>query len=236
MKKDRKIMKIGSPYIYREKNYVYMNSDISIDETQKTIGYRVDSCYENYLTFERSDAFVLALLYFAMIKNYDIEWDTPCSSQLIFQLATYYIPILSTEVPFFNNIHLLGKTIDECLNSEKKVATAISGGVDSTYTLFNFLNTEFENNRLSHVLFTDCFINGFSEKYKKEFYDFYLNDLPKQASELNLEFIFVSFNLDEHFSIEPFRDKERGIINDYGLYTLKYCSIAYALSDRKSVV
>lgn len=221
---------IGKPYIRYDNEFAYLCSDINDNGAIKMVDYKVSIKYKDYLAYERSDAFLLAILYYAMIHCYDIVWETPCSEKLIFNLTNFYIPIVSDAVPFFHKIELSGKLTKEDLPNEGGVAAAISGGVDSTYTIYKYLNTEFDNYRLSHVLFTDCFTTSFSEEYREEFYRDYLNILPKQAEELGVDFIFVQFHIDEMFSIGSFRDKERGNINDLGLYSLKYCSIAYALS------
>lgn len=221
---------IGNPYISEKDNYAYLNAEITVGEYCKTVFFRVNPSFKSALNDEKSDAFVLAILYYAMVNGYAIEWSAPCSEQLIFQLEYYYIPILKKEIPFFQGIDLIGPLTAEPIKTEARgVATAISGGVDSTYSIYKYLHTPFPSEKLTHVLFTDCFVYGFSEQYKKEFYDFYLEEMPKQSAELGLEFIFIGCNIDEYFGIEPFWDKERGLITNYGLFTLKYCALAYAL-------
>ena len=225
-------MIIDNPFIHTSNGYSYLNAKIYIGDYCREVTYKVEEKYKEALNSKKSDAFVLVLLYYALVNGYSIEWRAPCSEELIFQLTNYYIPILSDEIPFFKPIELNGPmTNNSILNNGKGIATAISGGVDSTYSIYKYLSTSFESKKLTHVVFTDCFVYGFSEAYKKDFYDYYLPEMEKESTELGLDFIYIGCNVDEHFGIAPFCDKERGTINNYGLYTLKYCSLAYALAN-----
>ena len=189
----------------------------------------MDSEYGEYLTWERSDAFVVALLYYAMIKQRDIEWETPCSEQLIYQLSTYFIPVYARELAFMNEIELIGPTTTELLPSENGVATGMSNGVDSSYTVLKYLNNTLPEYHLTHLLLTDCFTTGFPKGYQEDFRESYLRVLPEGAKELGLKFLFVEFHPDVQFSVGYFKDKTCGVINDWGLHPLKYCSMALAL-------
>ena len=182
-----------------------------------------------YLTHERSDAFVTGLLYYAMIKDRDIVWETPCSEQLIFQMQTYLIPVYAQEMAFMHKIELRGPTTTDNLPCGNGVATGLSNGVDCEYTVQKFLSCEYPEYRLTHVLFTDCFTTAYSEEYRKDFLKNYLEVIPKCAEELGLEFIFVEYHPDIEFSIGIIDDKECGIMVDGGFHPLKYCSIAMAL-------
>ena len=225
----RKTLKIGKPTVINDGTQSILQAVINDAGKEKTLQYRVDKKYGEYLTWERSDAFVTALLYYAMVKKLDIEWETPCSEQLIYQLETYFIPVYEKELPFMHSIKLKGKTVSEKLPCEGGVATGISNGVDSCYTVKEYLNCEYPEMRLTHLLFTDCFTTDFSDEYREDYLKNYLKVLPEGAKELGLEFIFVQFYPDIEFSVGHIKDKERGFVGDGGLFTLKYCSMAIAL-------
>lgn len=206
-----------------------MSARVLENGQEKELTYTVSDQFAQYLTTERSDAFVLVLLYYAMFRGYDIQWEVPCTEQLIYQLTTYYIPICAKEISFMHRIALKGKTTSETLPCAGGVGTGFSGGVDSSYTIYQYLQPMFPENRLTHLLFTDCFTVDFSEEYQKDFLEKYLHNLPLQAEELGLDFIFVQCNVDTLFSIGRYQDPVCGEIKDEGLFTLKYCSMAAAL-------
>ncbi|MCI8287969.1 MAG: hypothetical protein HFH89_10005 [Lachnospiraceae bacterium] len=223
------LIKIGTINIRKKDNCYDLITDVNDNGVTKELFFTVDIKYAEYLATERSDAFVTVLLYYAMFNGYDIQWEIPCTEQLIYQLTAYYIPICAKEISFMHPISLMGKTTSEALQCEGGVGTGFSGGVDSCYTIKKHLETYYIENRLTHLLFTDCFTVDFSEKYQKDFLDKYLHNLPGQAEELGLEFIFVRCNIDILFSIGRYQDPVCGEIIDGGLFTLKYCSMAMAL-------
>ncbi len=229
---NKKKIIIGEIYISEEQEKVSLSADIMVDNEKKILSYTVDKKWKQYLVTERSDSFVVALLYFSMIKDMDIEWTIPCSERLIYQLKTYFIPIYSNEIQAMHNIDLIGVTTCEDLPSLGGVATGISNGVDSSYTIKKYIkgNLRYDNYALTHVIFTDWFTADFSDDYKKDFYDAYLPLLPNCAEELNLEYIYIHFPVDEVFSVGRVNDDNIGVIIDEGMFTLKYCSMSLALN------
>lgn len=226
----RKALKIGEPEIVKDGDRSVLRANIDDAGEKKELEYRVDSKWEKALTSERSDAFVTALLYYAMVKDRDVEWITPCNEQLIYQIETYFIPVYAQEMPFMHRISLKGPvTSEQLLREGGGIATGISNGVDSDYTIRKYLDTKYQAYRLTHLIFTDWFTTDMSEEYQQDFLKQYLSVLPGCAEELGLEFIYVEFHPDVQFSIGHIYDKERGVIQDAGLFTLKYCSIALAL-------
>lgn len=223
-------IEIGIPYIETQGDMSYLKADVLCGKEVKTLSYGVDAEYAQYLVTERSDAFVVALVYYALVKEVDITWKAPCNRQLIYQLQTYFIPVYSSEFEWAHDIKLIGSVTDEELPCTRGgIATGLSNGVDSTYTVKKYLEAD-EAFRLTHVLFTDCFATDCSESFREDFRKNYLSILPECADELGLKFVFVEFHPDIDFSIGHIMDKKRGVIQDAGLYTLKYCSMAMALN------
>lgn len=223
------LLKIGVPKVEIQGKRALLIAPVNDCGVEKQLFYSVDKNYTEYLTYERSDAFVTALLYYAMVKNLDIEWETPCDEQLIYQLKAYFIPTYVSEFSFMHKINLIGKVTTEQVNLANGVATGLSNGVDSIYTIKKNMNDAVDTYKLTHVLFTDCFTTDNSVEYQKDYLKNYLGILPDCANELGLEFIFVQFHPDVNFSIGHIDDKKCGVIQDVGLFTLKYCSMAMAL-------
>ena len=67
-------------------------ADLIVDGTVYPLWFEVDDKYGSYLCYERSDAFVLAVLYFAMRFGHDIETETPMTARLYEQLTGQYLP------------------------------------------------------------------------------------------------------------------------------------------------
>ena len=73
-----------------------------------TIWYEVDKKNKKYLCFERADAFLDALLLFAMQHEEDIKiLDTPVSSKLYFNISRYIIPAYAKLNGRYKNINCI---------------------------------------------------------------------------------------------------------------------------------
>lgn len=226
---ERECLRIGKPEVVTDGEKSILRVEVDECGTKKTLEYRVDREYEQYLTWERSDAFVVSLLFYAMIKQLDIVWGVPCNEQLIYQLETFFIPVCAKETAYMHRIKLSGPTTNELLSGENGVATGISNGVDCSYTLHKYLNHPFSENRLTHVFFTPWYLTEKSEEYKKNYLEYYLRILPGCAEELGVKLVYVEMNLDEQFSVGHFQDEVCGLIQDAGLGTLKFCAAPMAL-------
>lgn len=232
---NQKKIRIGKPAIRKSNGKSTLYAPINDSGINKEIRYTVDEQWEKYLTTEKSDAFVVAMLYYAMYFGLDVEWETPCSRQLIYQLKTYYLPVCASSISFFHSIKLIGPTTDMHLPCENAVGTGFSGGVDSLYTIRKYMDTDNPDMKLTHLVFTDWFIyeNSTSEQYK--FVRRALDLLPELSNQLGTEFLYVHCEIDQDFSIGQTEIPGIGIVKDTGMHPLKYVSVAMAMQKLFSV-
>ena len=95
--------------------------------------FRVPTEYAEYLTPERSDAFVVAMLWYAMLTGSDIEFETPMSKRLHAGLTERLMPVLVAVDAAA--VRLVGPVSEEALPCAGAVGTGMSCGVDSFYTM-----------------------------------------------------------------------------------------------------
>lgn len=148
---------IGRPRIERRDDAMTARlcSDLYLDHKPVyTMWFEVDEKYAQYLCEERSDAFVVVLLLYAMEHGLDIVWEEKLSEKLYYQLTEYLIPCISSNIPKYNKIRLQGPVSNEPLHCAGAVGTALSGGVDSFYTLIRHLDRG-PNYSITHF----CFFN-----------------------------------------------------------------------------
>ncbi len=115
------------------------------DRKCKELWYEVDLQYEKYLYIDRVDPFVVAILPYCMKNSFDIKVDekTGISADLLYQLKEILIPTMSNAKKF-NSIKLESKAVLKKLNCGKEIATGISRGVDSFYTLLKTMEGNFK--------------------------------------------------------------------------------------------
>lgn len=125
-------------------------------EGTRKVWYRVAPEYAKYLTWERSDGFVVHHLIRAFTEGHDIAFKTPMSLELYDGLTQIVIPLICRHVPDAHPVRLLGPVVGGALPSGGGTATFCSGGVDSFYTIFTH-QTQPTRRRLTHLL---CFDVG----------------------------------------------------------------------------
>jgi len=193
------ILRVGKPEKRKNDCKARLCSRISVDTGTYDMWYEVEECYEEYLCFERADAFVAAVLPYAMREGIDIHVDAPLSEQLYYMLTTTYIPALGKNAKSFHNIRLECDVLESIeLPSAGAAGTGFSGGVDSFFTLCTHLQTKANRHSLTHLTFFNVGASGDEggEKARKLFLE--RQGPAKAAANANgLEFVSVDSNISE---------------------------------------
>lgn len=178
-----------------------------INENSFNLWYSVPCRYKEYLCFERSDAFVVALLYFAMLSGEDIKSLVPITDKLLYQITQYIIPSLCKEKDGFRKISISAEEIGEIEKKGNAVGTGISCGVDSFSTVLLHNNDTISKNfRLTHLaIFNTGALNydGYGvnvplSQWRKDTLIEYTDRVKlgkTVANELGLEFIDIDTNI-----------------------------------------
>ena len=189
--------------------------------------------YKGFLCAERSDAFVVAMLWYAMITGSDIMVEEPMSEQMAFNVQQFLIPALCTSENGHKIIKLMGPTVSDALKNVGAVGTGMSCGVDSLYTLHEYNSADIPKNyRLTHLTYYNMgaiFHPNRSEKRKYSLQEFYettdvmsiekCKNAQKVAEMSGLPLIYVKSNLDS--------DYYRGAYGHTGVY--RNCAMTLSL-------
>lgn len=193
---------IGMPRIIKGKgNTIRLEAEISWnvdgEEIKETIYYEVEKKWEEYLTSEFSDPFVLAMLEVGFENGLDIYYEAPMTEDLKYQLETYVIPVFVRNIKTLKSFKLAGPTKESYIHTENVAGTGFSAGVDSFYSVLKHLNSPYQSKRVTHLLLT---VNGAAQTGINAEIDqaWFLEEMElfsKLASELNLELIGVNSNI-----------------------------------------
>lgn len=176
--------------------------------------YETEPSMENFLCCERGDAFVLAVLHFAMFTGADIRSKSAVSNELLHNLVTSLIPLHCNRKSGFAPIKIIADSAEEPLTSSGENGTGVSCGVDSFDTIFSYLGEKTDPkhrlsvltvfnvgayDRLSDMIL--C-IKGRKDKEwcRKNTEEWFLHECAqgkKIADELHLKFLSVNSNLNE---------------------------------------
>lgn len=225
-----KILTISKPKIVYLTDKVQLEAIVKTDSFEKKMWFRYDKRYAPFLVDDRLDAFCVGILYYAMFNNYDIKLEAKISERLYYQLTTYFIPSLAKTVDLFHEIKILAETTTEVFTGNNGVATGISGGVDSFYTLIKYTETKQKNYKLTHVIFNNLPLQKKGKKEREEWLNKNIFRLKNLAEKLNLDFIYIENNLIADFGIGIHHHKKVGLFQDESLCCLTFCSGAMTLN------
>ena len=174
--------------------------------------YEVEDRSEQILCQERTDAFVVAVLYFAMVTGEDIEYEGVLSNELYHNLNTNLIPMHCNERSGLKPIRIIGRTESRKIESLDKNGTGVSRGVDSFDTIFTYLaeNMDAEHRLNCLTVFNVGSYNNMPDlrarktgmmtldEYNEKAENFFSQDVEKGrqiAKELGTDFIAVNSNI-----------------------------------------
>ncbi|NJL07911.1 MAG: hypothetical protein HC900_06345 [Methylacidiphilales bacterium] len=128
-----------------------LNADVRIDGKLQTLWCEVSKLYRQFLLSERADAFLCALLPFAMRSGKDIICEAPVTEQFLHNLNEILIPQLCTHDRRLHRTRIIATGESSALPCGNAVATGMSCGVDSFYTVSLYKSSEFESMNLTQL-------------------------------------------------------------------------------------
>ena len=151
----------GSPYLESGDDSVRVLCAFEDDSRKGEIFFGVSLEYGDFLCTERSDAYVIAALPYAMRTRQDIICDAPVTEDLLFQIETELVPAMTKKSTFYpakifaDTAPILAKKpfIDQRTGQEKigAVGTGFSLGTDSFYAVASLQDDRFPSQQLTHL-------------------------------------------------------------------------------------
>ncbi len=167
----------------------------SIEES--VLWFSVEKQYEQHISADRYDPFLVGLVYSAMKFGEDIVIEGTVSKKLLHNLNQYVIPLIQSYSPDTKKITIKATHVSSENFDGSGVGTGFSGGIDSFHTVYR--HYELENDpefKINSFLFLNVGAHGYDgdEITRTKFnnrYD-YLRQYP---DEVGVEFIAVDSNL-----------------------------------------
>ena len=113
-----------------------ISSTITVDADAQPLWFEVDHRFHQYLCYERSDAYVLGLLHYAMMHGHDISFSTPMTRRLYEQLTEQFLPAYykANHLNGGTPIRLKGPLAEEIAHcGDAGIGAGVSCGVDSMH-------------------------------------------------------------------------------------------------------
>lgn len=179
------MIQIGRPQIINTNNKARLEASIDIDGNKNVIWFEVDEKYGKYLCYERTDAFVIGILNYAMRNGHDITCEAPIGEELYYQITTYLIDAVYKGSTKLHKTIIYSEIDSSKLISANAVGTGISCGIDSLHVLAQQTNTRFPNLNVTHLAFNNVGSHGEGELAQRLF-----NERKTQAESFAKEFGF----------------------------------------------
>lgn len=156
----------------------------------------------SYLSTDRCDAFVIGLLYSALQKGFDIVSKVPISEELLYNLENHFIDALALPGTGLNKITITAPTIGPCAKKGTMIATGISCGVDSLYTIATHSSSDMPLHKITHLAFYNVGSNdrGQGEEDAQHLFEGRYELCKKFAEEYGYEFYAITSNLNKVIS------------------------------------
>ena len=190
-----------------------------LPEGEISLWFQTEEENGKYLICDRSDAFVVSLLYTAVSTGYEIYSDVPVSSCLLYQLNEYLLPSLA-EMLEKKTICVHAPENREKVSCENAVGTGFSGGVDGFYTIYSHTGDRLQSAPYRPALTHLTVINAgvFEGENHRKAFEKTLSLARSLAKELGLKAVGIDTNLhlvlDEHY---------------LSVYSIRLCASSLAL-------
>lgn len=191
---------IHQPVVSVHGDKARLSAVIEEGELKKTLWYEVEARYADSLN-TRSDAFVVALLYWAMLYHQDITCDAPLTTQLHFQLQEVLMPLLASKSTHFKAVSIHAPLTSEPMKTQGAVGTGCSCGIDSFNVIATHLNSPWPQFKLTHI--ATFSVGHFYERIDNEETMNIVKASEERAArvakELNLDIVHVRSNYNDEF-------------------------------------
>lgn len=179
-----------------KKDASFIIGELTIDGNSEFVKTKISEEFVQYAVTDRIDAFVIGLLMFAIKNGYDFVSDLPITDELKYNLETHLIPPLCNANPGFHHTLIKAPILPPIKRKAQVVATGISCGIDSLYTIQQHSTANLPDSRRINTL---AFFNVGSSMKGGELHTSLVEGryqlAKKFAKEYNYSFLFVESNL-----------------------------------------
>jgi hypothetical protein len=199
-------IQIGSPRIEFDDDHAMLIADVRMNDKAHHLWFKVAREYAEYLTPERSDAFVVGLLFEAIHRGLDITCESPLTDRLRYQINNALLDFLVSIYPekHYRVIQLHAPVTSETLPTGFANGTGISCGIDSLAAIARQSHKMHPGMGVTHLCFFDTGSHDQDEHPEsKQLYKLRRAHVLAYCTEAGLPCVEVSSNLSEFYTL-PF--------------------------------
>ena len=186
---------IGAPQKESDNGLTRMTSVITVRGDARPVWFEVEEKYGQYLCAERSDAFLIGILNYAMREHCDIRCESPVGAQLLYQIRTYLIPSLVRHSKVLYAANIDAEMDSNPIANAGGVGAGVSCGVDSLHVIKNYAKSPYPSLSLTHLVLNN--VGAFWRGAEDRQYEWQTAHVRKFCKENGFELILTNSNIAE---------------------------------------
>ncbi len=193
------MLTVYKPEIIEHENETILQAKFDCGDTNDILWFSTTKEFGQYLCHERGDAFLIAMLHYAMKRGEDIRVLAPISERLYYALTKHFIKIIAEMFPDYHHIRIICDIDSENLDSAGGVGTGLSCGIDSFCTVAEHTDESCPASyRLTHLTFFNVGASGdYGGDYARDLFHKRTEAVRPCADELNLPLVILDSNISE---------------------------------------
>lgn len=195
---------ISKPQVVKRDGYARLIAELDVDGDRRTVWFEVDCRFEQYLCWERSDAFIVGILNYAMTSGHDITCEAPVGEYLYYNLTRHFIEPLSRNSSGLHPTRIIADVDSNVLENAGAVGTGFSCGIDSFHALVDNLDPRFPRHKVTHLAFYNVGSHHGEGEGSRTLYLERREHVKRFAEEYGFEYVQGDSNIIEQFPQEHY--------------------------------
>lgn len=193
------MLTIHKPEIIERKNETVLQAKFECGNTKDILWFSTTNEFGSYLCHERGDAFLVAMLLYAMKRGEDIHILAPISERLYYTLTKHFVKVIADMFPGYHRIQIIGDIDSGHLENAGGVGTGLSCGIDSFCTVVEHTDESCPPDyKLTHLTFFNVGASGdYGGDHARDLFHQRIEAVRPCADELKLPLVTLDSNINE---------------------------------------
>lgn len=193
------MLTIHCPEIIEGESNTILQAKFECGNIKDILWFSTTKEFGGYLCQERGDAFLVAMLLYAMKRGEDIHILAPISERLYYTLTKHLVKFISDIFPGYHQIQIMCDIDTGHIENAAGVGTGMSCGIDSFYTVIEHTDKFCPPNyKLTHLTFFNVGASGdYGGDHARDLFHQRIEAVRPCADELHLPLVTLDSNISE---------------------------------------
>lgn len=190
---------IHKPEIIERGDETILKAKFECGNIRDTLWFSTKKEFGHYLCHERGDAFLVAMLLYAMKRGEDIHILAPISERLYYTLTKHFVKVVADILPGYHRVKIICDIDEGYVENAGGVGTGLSCGIDSFCTVIEHTDESCPPNyRLTHLTFFNVGASGdYGGDQARDLFYKRIEAVKPCAKDLGLPLVTLDSNISE---------------------------------------